>query len=34
MGAAEDALLVAVAFLLAAGAAVFWLPRHARAVRA
>ena len=31
VGAADHALLVAVAFLLAAGAAVFWLPRHARA---
>jgi EmrB/QacA subfamily drug resistance transporter len=29
--AADQALLVAVAFLVAAGAAVFWLPRHARA---
>lgn len=28
--AADHALLVAVAFLVAAGAAVFWLPRHAR----
>lgn len=31
VGAADQALLVAVAFLVAAGAAVFWLPRHARA---
>lgn len=31
VGAAEDALLVAVAFLVAACAAVFWLPKHARA---
>jgi MFS family permease len=31
MGAADHALLVTVAFLLAAGAAVFWLPKHARA---
>ncbi len=31
VGAAHDALLVAVAFLVAAGAAVFWLPKHARA---
>jgi MFS family permease len=30
MGAADHALLVAVTFLLAAGAAVFWLPKHAR----
>jgi MFS family permease len=30
MNAAGDALLVTVAFLLAAGAAVFWLPKHAR----
>jgi EmrB/QacA subfamily drug resistance transporter len=34
MGAAEHALLVAVAFLLAACAAVFWLPKHARASHA
>jgi EmrB/QacA subfamily drug resistance transporter len=31
VAAAGDALLVAVAFLVAAGAAVFWLPQHARA---
>jgi EmrB/QacA subfamily drug resistance transporter len=31
VGAADHALLVAVAFLVAAGAAVFWLPKHARA---
>jgi hypothetical protein len=31
VGAADHALLVAVAFLLAACAAVFWLPKHARA---
>ena len=31
VGAAHDALLVAVAFLVAAGAAVCWLPKHARA---
>jgi predicted MFS family arabinose efflux permease len=30
MGAAEHALLVAVAFLGGAGAAVFWLPKHVR----
>ncbi|HXD68063.1 MAG TPA: MFS transporter [Solirubrobacteraceae bacterium] len=30
VGAADHALLIAVAFLAAAGAAVFWLPRHAR----
>jgi hypothetical protein len=30
VGAADHALLMAVAFLLAAGAAVFWLPKHAR----
>jgi hypothetical protein len=34
MGAASDALLVSVAFLLAACAAVFWLPKHARGARA
>jgi EmrB/QacA subfamily drug resistance transporter len=31
VGAADHALLVAVAFLIAACAAVFWLPKHARA---
>lgn len=31
VGAAHEALLVAIAFLVAAGAAVFWLPKHARA---
>ena len=31
VGAADHALLVAVAFLVAACTAVFWLPRHARA---
>ncbi|HYB25346.1 MAG TPA: MFS transporter [Solirubrobacteraceae bacterium] len=31
VGASDQALLVAVAFLAAACAAVFWLPRHARA---
>jgi EmrB/QacA subfamily drug resistance transporter len=31
VGAADHALLVAVGFLLAACAAVFWLPKHARA---
>jgi EmrB/QacA subfamily drug resistance transporter len=31
VGAADHALLVAVAFLVAAFAAVFWLPKHARA---
>ena len=30
VGAAEHALLIAVAFLAAAGTAVFWLPKHAR----
>jgi hypothetical protein len=30
VGAADHALLVAVVFLVAAGAAVFWLPRHTR----
>jgi hypothetical protein len=30
VGAADHALLLAVAFLAAAWAAVFWLPRHAR----
>jgi hypothetical protein len=30
VGAADDALLVAVALLGAAWAAVFWLPKHAR----
>jgi len=30
MGAADHALIVTVAFLLNAGAAVFWLPKHAR----
>ncbi len=30
VGAADHALLVAVAFLAAAGAAVLWLPKHAR----
>jgi MFS family permease len=34
MGAAEQALLVAVVFLLAALAAVCWLPKHARAAHA
>jgi EmrB/QacA subfamily drug resistance transporter len=32
VGAADHALLVAVAFLVGAGASVFWLPKHARAV--
>jgi len=32
VGAADHALLVAVAFLVAACASVFWLPKHARAV--
>jgi EmrB/QacA subfamily drug resistance transporter len=32
VGASDHALLVAVAFLAAAWAAVFWLPRHARAL--
>jgi MFS family permease len=31
VGAADHALLVAVAFLIAACAAVLWLPKHARA---
>jgi hypothetical protein len=31
VGAADHALLAAVAFLAAACAAVFWLPKHARA---
>jgi EmrB/QacA subfamily drug resistance transporter len=31
VGAADHALLIAVAFLVAASAAVFWLPKHARA---
>jgi hypothetical protein len=31
VGAAHEALLMAIAFLLAAAAAVFWLPKHARA---
>jgi hypothetical protein len=30
VGAADHALLVAVAFLVAACAAVLWLPKHAR----
>ena len=30
VGAADHALLVAIAFLLAAAAAIFWLPKHAR----
>jgi MFS family permease len=30
VGAADHALLVAIAFLVAAGAAIFWLPKHAR----
>ena len=30
IGAADHALLVAVGFLVAACAAVFWLPKHAR----
>jgi hypothetical protein len=34
VGASDQALLVAVAFLGAACAAVFWLPRHARAAHA
>jgi hypothetical protein len=34
VGASDHALLVAVAFLVAACAAVFWLPRHARAAHA
>jgi len=32
VGAADHALLVAVAFLVAACASVFWLPKHPRAV--
>ena len=31
VGAADHGLLVAVGFLVAACAAVFWLPKHARA---
>jgi hypothetical protein len=31
VGAADHALLIAVAFLVAASAAVLWLPKHARA---
>ncbi len=31
VGAADHALLVSIAFLLAACAAIFWLPKHARA---
>ena len=31
VGAADHALLVAVAFLVVASTAVFWLPKHARA---
>jgi hypothetical protein len=31
VGAADHALLIAVAFLVGASAAVFWLPKHARA---
>jgi EmrB/QacA subfamily drug resistance transporter len=34
VGASDHALLVTVAFLAAAGVAVFWLPRHARAQNA
>jgi MFS family permease len=34
VGASDQALLVAVAFLVAACAAVFWLPRHARTAHA
>jgi MFS family permease len=34
VGASDHALLVAVGFLVAACAAVFWLPRHARAAHA
>jgi EmrB/QacA subfamily drug resistance transporter len=30
VGAADHGLLVAIAFLIAAGTAVFWLPKHAR----
>jgi hypothetical protein len=30
VGAADHALLIAVGFLVAAGAAVLWLPKHAR----
>jgi hypothetical protein len=30
VGAADHALLVAVGFLVAAAAAIFWLPMHAR----
>jgi ABC-type enterochelin transport system permease subunit len=30
VGAADHALLIAVAFLVSACAAVFWLPKHAR----
>ncbi len=32
VGATEHALLVAVGFLIAASTAVFWLPKHARAI--
>jgi hypothetical protein len=34
VGASDHALLLAVAFLGAACAAVFWLPKHARAAHA
>jgi hypothetical protein len=34
VGASDHALLLAVAFLVAACAAVFWLPKHARAAHA
>ena len=33
VGAADNALLIAVAFLTAACAAVLWLPKHARQPR-
>jgi hypothetical protein len=31
VGAADHALVVAIAFLIAACGAIFWLPKHARA---
>jgi hypothetical protein len=31
VGAADHAIVLVIGFLLAAGAAVWWLPRHARA---
>jgi hypothetical protein len=34
VGASDHALLMAVGFLAAACAAVFWLPKHARAAHA